>query len=66
MDKEIRCGNCNRLLAKGDALALTIKCPRCGQFNFVRATSPNAEGLRASPERSRGHQPETVSSTDDK
>jgi len=52
MEKEIRCGNCNRLLARGEALALTIKCPRCGCMNHVRATSPNVEGPRASPERS--------------
>lgn len=65
MEKEIRCGNCNRLLARGYALALTIKCPRCGQFNHVRAKSPIAEGPRASPEFSRGHQPKTVSSAED-
>ena len=47
MEKEIRCGNCNRLLAKGYALALTIKCPRCGCMNHVRATSPDREGNRA-------------------
>lgn len=65
MEREIRCGKCNRLLARGEALALTIKCPRCGQFNFVRAMSPNAEGPRASQERSRGHQPKTLSSAED-
>ncbi|MBU1041586.1 MAG: Com family DNA-binding transcriptional regulator [Proteobacteria bacterium] len=66
MEKEIRCGNCNRLLARGEALALTIKCPRCGCMNHVRATSPSVEGHhRASQECSRGHQPETVSSAED-
>lgn len=65
MEQEIRCGHCNRLLARGYALALTIKCPRCGQFNHVRAKSPDAEGPRASQERSRGHQPETVPSAED-
>lgn len=65
MQQEIRCGNCNRLLARGEALALTIKCPRCGCMNHVRATSPDVAGPRASPERSRGHQPETVSSAED-
>lgn len=44
MEQEIRCGRCNRLLARGTALALTIKCPRCGQYNHVRATSPDDEG----------------------
>ncbi|WP_089275625.1 Com family DNA-binding transcriptional regulator [Humidesulfovibrio mexicanus] len=65
MEKEIRCGNCNRLLARGYALALTIKCPRCGCMNHVRATSPDVAGLRASLERSHGHQPEAVSSAED-
>lgn len=45
--EEVRCGNCNRLLAKGIALALTIKCPRCGAFNTVRAPSPVRESHRA-------------------
>lgn len=63
MDKEIRCGKCNRLLAKGEALALTIKCPRCGQFNIVRATSPDFAGLRASTEvQSHGQPTQALSS----
>ncbi len=45
--REIRCGKCNRLLAKGEALNLAIKCPRCGTINHVRATSRNSEGSRA-------------------
>jgi LSD1 subclass zinc finger protein len=35
MRKEIRCGGCNRLLGKGTAIDLEIKCPRCGTFNHV-------------------------------
>jgi len=45
--QEIRCGNCNRLLAKGEALNLSIKCPKCGTLNHVRAASPKREGRRA-------------------
>ncbi|GAB6127293.1 Com family DNA-binding transcriptional regulator [Humidesulfovibrio idahonensis] len=45
--REIRCGQCNRLLAKGEALDLAIKCPRCGAINHVRAASPNSEGSQA-------------------
>ena len=37
IEKEIRCGNCGRLLAKGTAIALEIKCPRCGEIKYVRA-----------------------------
>jgi phage FluMu protein Com len=33
---QIRCGNCNRLLGKGTALDLSIKCPRCGCINHVK------------------------------
>jgi phage FluMu protein Com len=45
--QEIRCGKCNKLLAKGEALDLAIKCPRCGVINHVRATSLNSEGCQA-------------------
>ncbi len=44
----IRCGNCNRKLAEGDYLRLTIKCPRCGALNALRAQSPTPERHRAS------------------
>ncbi|MEX5552293.1 Com family DNA-binding transcriptional regulator [Pseudomonas pergaminensis] len=40
MLKEIRCGNCNRLLARtGEFTELQIKCSRCGTLNHVKATS---------------------------
>ena len=40
MLKEIRCGNCNRLLARTDGFTeLQIKCSRCGTLNHVKATS---------------------------
>jgi phage FluMu protein Com len=42
---QIRCGNCNKLLGKGTALDLAIKCPRCGCINHVKmcAASANLE-----------------------
>ena len=43
IEKEIRCGNCGRLLAKGTAIALEIKCPRCGEIKYVRAMRPGSE-----------------------
>lgn len=52
--REVRCGNCRRLLAKGEAIDLTIKCPRCGCMNHVRGTAPGTEGQRASRENSHG------------
>ncbi|MGU9816039.1 zinc finger domain-containing protein [Pseudomonas sp. LF135] len=39
MLKEIRCGSCNRLLARtGGFTELQIKCSRCGTLNHVKAT----------------------------
>ncbi|WP_110390626.1 Com family DNA-binding transcriptional regulator [Rivihabitans pingtungensis] len=38
---DIRCGNCRRKLGEGVYLSLTIKCPRCGCINHLRAESPN-------------------------
>ncbi|MDR2744039.1 MAG: Com family DNA-binding transcriptional regulator [Desulfovibrio sp.] len=32
---QIRCGHCNKLLGKGTALDLAIKCPRCGYINHI-------------------------------
>lgn len=36
----IRCGGCRRKLGEGIYLALSIKCPRCGDINQLRAASP--------------------------
>ena len=38
----IRCGNCNRLLGKGTALDLSIKCTRCGCINHIKERLPDA------------------------
>lgn len=46
---EIRCGHCNRLLAKGTAHELSIKCPRCGCINHVRDAIPKLEHPIAVP-----------------
>lgn len=48
---EIRCGNCNRLLACGQALDLVIKCPKCKTLNHLRApsTSPETQEARKEP-----------------
>ena len=40
---EIRCAHCGRKLGEGYALNMTIKCPRCGAFNNLRAASPGSE-----------------------
>ncbi|WP_081602965.1 Com family DNA-binding transcriptional regulator [Desulfocurvibacter africanus] len=42
--RELRCGKCDKLLAKGSAVELVIKCPRCKTINHVRAKSPDHEG----------------------
>lgn len=41
--KEIRCCHCCKLLAKGEALELEIKCPRCGAYTILRAARPKHE-----------------------
>lgn len=38
--KEIRCSNCNKKLAEAEYRRLTIKCPRCGVMNTLKATEP--------------------------
>ena len=50
---EIRCGHCNRLLGRGTARDIEIKCPRCGAYTIVRAGSPSAEPRDG--QRSRDH-----------
>ncbi|MBD8092839.1 Com family DNA-binding transcriptional regulator [Pseudomonas fluorescens] len=38
MLKELRCGNCKKLLARiGEVTELQIKCSRCGTLNHVKA-----------------------------
>ncbi|MBD5416683.1 MAG: Com family DNA-binding transcriptional regulator [Desulfovibrio sp.] len=49
-DREIRCGQCNKLLARGWARDAHIvhKCPRCGAYNTLRAVpSRPAEPAKA-------------------
>ncbi len=45
--RDIRCGICNKLLAKGEAVELAIKCPRCGTVHLLRAVSPGLEPREA-------------------
>ena len=40
---EIRCGACARKLGEGEYIRLTIKCPRCGVMNTLRAERPTPE-----------------------
>ncbi|WP_268249117.1 Com family DNA-binding transcriptional regulator [Salinicola rhizosphaerae] len=50
---EIRCGRCNRMLARASEFQLLeIKCPRCGHFHTQRATSP---GPRRNPRGNTNH-----------
>ncbi|MBF0192498.1 MAG: Com family DNA-binding transcriptional regulator [Magnetococcales bacterium] len=41
MLEELRCGQCNRLLAKGVGAPLEIKCPRCKTFNHFKGREPH-------------------------
>lgn len=42
-DSAVRCGNCNKLLAKGrmEAGELELVCPRCKTRVLLRALRPN-------------------------
>ena len=57
--KEIRCPHCNRLLAKGEAAYLELKCPRCGAYTILRASSAKPAGREPLFEVS--HAPQAVS-----
>ncbi|WP_297575923.1 Com family DNA-binding transcriptional regulator [uncultured Deefgea sp.] len=37
--QNIRCAQCNKKLAEGRFIELSIKCPRCGALNHLKATS---------------------------
>ncbi|HAT51488.1 MAG: Com family DNA-binding transcriptional regulator [Nitrospirae bacterium] len=52
MQNQIRCSNCGKLLAKGTANNLEIKCPRCGTVNKECHGAPKKETHHES-ERSR-------------
>ena len=41
--EEIRCGQCGRLLARGEAVNLAIKCPRCGTINHITKSDKSAK-----------------------
>ncbi|MDX1755894.1 MAG: Com family DNA-binding transcriptional regulator [Marinobacter sp.] len=43
--QKIRCGNCNKLLAKAIYQQLEIKCPRCGRIN-ERTGSPMEKDVK--------------------
>ena len=45
---DIRCAHCGRKLGEGYALVLSIKCPRCGTYNTLRAARPEQAGRGAS------------------
>lgn len=44
---DIRCGACARKLGAGVYSVLSIKCPRCGSFNHLRAESATPARQRA-------------------
>ena len=44
----VRCGQCNKKLAEAEYFRLSIKCPRCGTLNQVKAASHTPERRGAS------------------
>ena len=41
--EDVRCPHCRKLLARGQALEMEFKCPRCGTFFVLRAMRPSSE-----------------------
>ncbi|WP_244617524.1 Com family DNA-binding transcriptional regulator [Sulfurimicrobium lacus] len=42
----VRCGSCNRKLAEAEYIRLSIKCPRCGAINQMKASEPLISAAR--------------------
>lgn len=53
---DIRCGQCGRKLAAGRYIEISIKCPRCGTLNHLRATEPLTSAARLPVESQHGTQ----------
>ncbi|WP_338655659.1 Com family DNA-binding transcriptional regulator [Methylophilus sp. DW102] len=41
---DLRCNNCAKKLAEGEAVLLSIKCPRCGHVNEF-SNAPRERGV---------------------
>ncbi|PRC90972.1 Com family DNA-binding transcriptional regulator [Solimicrobium silvestre] len=52
---DIRCGSCSRKLGEGEYITLSIKCPRCGTLNHLRATRSEPASPRASELKTLSH-----------
>ncbi|WP_233244278.1 Com family DNA-binding transcriptional regulator [Acidovorax sp. HMWF029] len=52
--QEVRCGRCQKLLARADGI-VEIKCPRCGCLNHWRASPADRSGQSPQPERHERH-----------
>ncbi|WP_082752780.1 Com family DNA-binding transcriptional regulator [Janthinobacterium sp. B9-8] len=46
--QNIRCAQCHKKLAEGRYLELSIKCPRCGAFNYLKAPSLQSDPISGS------------------
>jgi phage FluMu protein Com len=55
-EREIRCGHCGRLLAKGTAASVSIKCPRCGVFNQIILSAVSASADSQEPPQAVKHE----------
>ncbi|MDR1946358.1 MAG: Com family DNA-binding transcriptional regulator [Desulfovibrio sp.] len=40
---EVRCPQCGKLLARGEAVEMQFKCSRCKSYFTLRAARPNRE-----------------------
>lgn len=53
----IRCSGCNKKLAEADYRHLSIKCPRCGMLNTLKAIEPRDSAPDAQKARPDGRVP---------
>jgi phage FluMu protein Com len=51
----IRCGKCNKKLAEAEFSRLSIKCPRCGAMNHLKAIEPPNPAQKALKETDDDH-----------
>jgi phage FluMu protein Com len=49
--QEIRCPQCDKLLARGQAVEMQFKCARCKTYFILRAERPSPERPECPPER---------------
>ena len=61
--KELRCGKCEKLLAKVVVGIIEIKCPRCGAYNILKVKNFDQESREPLGRNYLGNEKEGLSSS---